>query len=558
MGLGLGSLACGDRDVTPSAPGTDAPDTAENLPPVFADATEKWGVDFENACRFTGEYVLAEIMGQGVVIFDANGDGRLDLYFANGGPVQGDSAPDRLFIAQPDEGYRDATAESGLDCATWTTGVGAADLDNDGDVDLYVGSWGRDRLYRNEGDGTFVEITDVAGIAGDHLTTSVAFLDFDLDGFLDIFVAHYVIPNPDRTCGSIGGGREYCGPAAYTPVPDTLYRNRGDGTFEDASAASGIAGEAASGLGVAVSDFDGDGLLDVYVANDQRPNHLWRNGGDGTFSEVAIRMGVALSGRGNAEASMGVDVADVNGDGWLDIFITHIAGETNTLYLGGATGAFRDASVMSGVGTPSREMTAFGTVFADVDLDGAVDLLVANGRVSQEAIVDGADAPGELARYAERNVLLFNDGAGQFSKSGGRAGAFAKPVHVSRGLASADLDGDGDLDVIVTNVGSPVRLYENVAPRTGHWLVVTAWDHERSRIAVGARVEVTVGERTHVGLSGAGWSYLSGSAPDAHFGLGDAERVDAITIVWPGGERESFPGADVDRVVRLERGTGSR
>ncbi len=543
-------VACDGR-TSRSEPETD-PGSAT---PLLVERTDDWGLDARQSAGFTGEYRLPEIMGSGVVVLDADGDGVEDLLVLDQGPRRDSAAPDRLYLGRADQGF-ELAADRGLAHPGWSMGAAAGDLDNDGDIDVVLGCWGPDAVFRNEGGGAFRDVTEGSGFDGDHLTTSVALLDFDGDGFLDVFLARYVIPDPDRVCGGAAGKREYCGPKSYDPIPDALYRNRGDGTFEDVSVSSGIAGEASSGLGVAVADFDRDGRPDIYVANDQRANHLWMNQGDGTFREEALQRGVALSGRGNVEASMGVDVGDVDGDGHLDVFLTHLMGETNTLYLGSDRGLFRDASSRSGVGGPSRDLTAFGAALLDLELDGDLDLVIADGAVSSDRQRPGTTNEPPLDVYGQPNQVLRNDGTGVFEEAAAGLGTFASIAEISRGLALADLDRDGDLDVVVTNVAGRARVYENVAPRAGRWLSVTAFDPALRRIAVGARIEVRAGGRTFVRLAGGGWSYLSGSSPIAHFGLGEVTEVDDVLVIWPGGERERFRVEGIDTHVRLERGAG--
>jgi hypothetical protein len=471
------------------------------------------------------------------------------------GATRGRAAPDRLFLRQEDGRYRDATEGAGLDQTGYGTGVAAGDVDNDGDVDLYVGNWGPDALYLNDGTGHFTDVTARAGIRGDAWTSSVAFVDYDLDGFLDIFVCHYVKFDPSTVCSQTSGKRDYCGPEAYEGESDTFYRNRGDGTFEDVSQRAGIRSVARNGLGVIVDDFDGDGWPDIYVANDGQANDLWINQKDGRFVDEALAMGVALNGAAVAQASMGVTLADVDGDGDRDLFITNIVNQSHILYRRIDRFGFQDATAACALSVPTRAHTAFGAVFFDADLDGDPDLAVANGRVARGPVLPGAGLGAHWNEYADRNQLVLNDGRGSFSE--GSAGAFADHVEVGRALAAADLDGDGDLDLVMTGVGTPARIFENVQ-RGGHWLEVRVRDERLKRDAVGARVVVHAGGRTQQRLADPAVSYLTSCVTPVHFGLGTATSVDRIEVVWPGGQLEAFPGGPADREITLVRGSGTR
>ena len=536
------------------APATATGDPASGAA-LFREITDACKVTFRHHVTVGGKYALTELMGSGLAVFDADGDGRLDLYFADAGETKGRGAPDRLFLRLADGTYRDATEGAGLDTTGYGTGVAAGDVDNDGDVDLYVGNWGADALYLNDGTGRFTDVTSRSGIKGDSWTSSVAFVDFDLDGWLDLFVTHYLRYDPTKPCAQTSGRPDYCGPEAYDGIASTLYRNRGDGTFDDVTRAAGIDSVARHGLGVIVDDFNGDGWPDVYVANDGHANSLWINQKNGKFVDEALAMGVALNGSGVAQASMGVALGDVDFDGSLDLFVTNIVNESNILYLRAGKSHFRDATAAWGLAAPSRSHTGFGVAFFDADQDGDLDLAVLNGRVVRGEVLPGAAIDGHWNEYAERNQVFLNDGRGRFAEGG--AGAFGQRVEVGRALAAADLDGDGDLDLVMTGVATAARVFENVRT-SGHWLKVRARDERLKRDVFGARVVVQAGATRQQRVVGSATSYFTSCVTPVHFGLGEAKAVDRIEVVWPGGEVESFPGCAADAEIVITRGKGSR
>jgi hypothetical protein len=357
-------------------------------------------------------------------------------------------------------------------------GVAIGDIDNDGDADVYASNYGADRLYRCRGDGTFEEITEASGIDVGGWSASASFFDYDRDGYLDLFVARYVNHDPPRGCSGRAGRLDYCAPQVFDPVLDVLLHNNGDGTFTDVSTEAGIRSvPPANGLGVICEDLDDDGWIDVYVANDGHPNHLWINQGDGTFQEAGLLTGSALNVHGQAEAGMGIVACDFDDDLHLDLFMTHQSKETNTLYknLGGDRG-FADVSGESGLGDTSWAYTGFGTAAFDVELDGDQDLVVVGGRVRLGDPWPDAEIEPPWDRLAEPNLFYLNDGSGRFTLACTQAAAICAPVEVSRGLSVADIDRDGDLDVLVANAQGPARLYRNDAPPQGHWLNVRAVD----------------------------------------------------------------------------------
>ncbi len=524
----------------------------------FTDVSAEVGLDFVHESGATGGLALPEIMGAGVALLDYDGDGDLDLYLVNGGLVTADRPPpvNRLYRQEADGTFVDVTAESGLGDPGNGMGVAVGDIDNDGHVDVYVTNYGPDALYRNRGDGTFTDITLAAGIDVPGWSCSAAFVDYDRDGFLDLYVTQYVDFDPSRRCFSAAGKPEFCGPKVFPPVPDVLLRNNGDGTFTDVSVATGIADRAAAGLGVVCEDFNDDGWVDLYVANDAYPNFLWINGTDGGFREMAVSLGAAYNLHGETEAGMGVVAADLDNDTLVDLFVTHLSFETNTHYrnLGPDVG-FADVTGETGLAAGSMPYTGFGVAAFDLDLDGDDDLVVVNGRVNRLQPLPGAwvEPPWDL--LAEPNLVYLNDGTGSFSPAGPGPSAVCDPIEVTRGLAVGDIDSDGDIDLLIGNVHGPARLYRNDTPRLGHWLGVRVVDPGLNRIALGARITLYCGDRRLVRTARRASSYLSSVDPRVHFGLGPARRVDRIDVRWPDGLHETFPGSEVDRMVELVRGT---
>ncbi len=494
----------------------------------------------------TGKRWLPEITGAGAALFDADGDDDLDLFLTNG------QGPHQLYLQRSPGSFEPAPLPA-PPAGTHGMGVTAGDYDADGDLDLYVTSHGRDQLLANAGDGTFTDVTESAGLGDDGWGTSAVFFDLDRDGDLDLFVARYAAFDPDVQCHDKAGMVDYCGPLSLPPTSDLLYRNRGDGTFEDVSRRASVSTKAAAGLGVVAEDFDGDGWTDLAVANDAYANHLWLNQKDGTLRESGIAWGFAFNQHGQAEAGMGIVCADLDGDLGLDLFLTHLDVESNTIYRASGKGWFEDVSGRTGLAAPSMPYTGFGVVALDVEHDGDLDLFVANGRV-----VRGRDARADdpWSAYVERN-LAFENVDGRFEE---RANAFTAPAEISRGLASGDLDGDGDLDLVVCNIEAPVRLYRNVAADGSHWLSVRAVAANGSKGApidsIGARVTLRSAGGDQVRGIHAQGSYLSSSPFRAHFGLGDQGRYDAIDVRWPDGTEERFPGGSADRRITLVQGEG--
>ena len=501
---------------------------------------------------------VPDVMAGGVALFDFDSDGDLDVYFSNvdclypnAGRIQ--NPTNRLYRQDANGRFTDVTRSSRVEHWEYGIGVAIGDFDNDGHPDLFASNFGQDLLFRNAGDGTFEDVTARAGLTSDGWSSSALFFDYDRDGLLDLFVAQYVFYDFAKECTDPAGRPDFCGPRMFPPTPDRLFHNEGNGRFRDVSDASGVARESAAGLGVVSADFNEDGWPDLYVANDAYPNHLWINQGNGTFLDDALLLGAALNEHGKPEAGMGVVAADFDNDADLDLFMTHLKKETNTYYRNLGPGGFEDATNAVGLGQASVPFTGFGTVSLDVELDGDLDLLVANGAVNRGRPIDGVSMGEPWNWFAEPNLAFLNTN-GVFALTTTGFEVFTAPVEMSRGLAAGDLDGDGDLDVVVANAHSASRLYRNDAPRAGRYLVVRAIDANRD--ALGATVTVEAGERRFLRLVAGAQSYLSSGDMRAHFGLGDVSSVDAITVRWADGTFERFPGGAVDRAIDLRRGEG--
>jgi hypothetical protein len=536
------------------------------VPPWFEEVTDEVGLTFTHDAGAVDErYFMPQSMGSGVALFDFDGDGLLDVYLLNNGGPKG--RPNQLFRQRPDGTFQNVSKGSGLDFSGHCMGVAVGDVNNDGRPDVVVTEYQGVRLFLNNGNGTFTDVTRAAGLSNPLWGMSAAFVDYDRDGWLDLVLVNYVDYDPTWSCTGPSGARDFCPPGPFRGTITKLFRNRGQGgkgvRFQDVSLESGIGRLAGPGLGVICADFNGDGWPDVFVANDGKPNRLWINQKDGTFKDEAVRRGVAVNDLGQAEAGMGVGWGDVDGDGFQDLFVTHLGSETNTLWLQGPRGIFRDRTASSGMGSPVRRGTGFGTVLADFDHDGAPDAVVVNGRVFKASAVEDTELGPFWSQYGEHNHVLANNGAGRFrdlSPFNRGPGGFSATANVGRGLAVGDVRNSGALGVIITGIAGRVRLYRNVVPRRGNWLVVRAYDPARRRDALGAEITLRAARRQWVRTVQASGSYLSSSDPRAHFGVGPVERFDAIEVLWPDGKpeasREVFPGGAVNRHLTVERGKG--
>jgi hypothetical protein len=549
--LALAETACQRTD--PAGGASEAP--AE--PPWFEDVTEQRGLHFVHDAGPTGTYFMPQQVGSGAALCDFDGDGLLDIYLLqNAGPRSG--VTNRLFCQLPGGRFEDVEG-SGLNIDGWNMGVAVGDVNNDGLPDIVVTQYGGIRLFLNRGGRKFEDATEKSGLFNPTWGTSVAFVDYDRDGWLDLVVVNYV--DYDRTIPCYGpkGNREYCAPRNMRGRVTRLFRNLGPaGRFEDATEKSGLSRRTGPGLGVVCADFDGDGWPDIFIANDGKPNHLWINRRNRTFAEEAVDRGVSVNGMGQTQAGMGIALGDVDGDGLFDLYVSHLGAEGNTLWRQGPRGFFQDRTTAAGLSSGVERGTGFGTLLADFDNDGALDLGVVNGRVAAAPEVKDWSLGPFWSWYGEPNQLFRNDGKGHFREISAHNAPFCGAINMGRGLAQGDIDGDGGVDLLVTSIGGPVRLFRNVAPGRGHWLRVRAFDPVLHRDALGSEVRVRAGGRTWVRWLHPAESYLCSSEPRAHFGLGAAERVEEIEVLWPDGSREAFAGCAADRLVEVRKGSGQK
>ena len=573
----------------------------------FADVTAQAGISFTHTNGAAGEYLLIETTGAGGAFFDYDNDGDLDVYLVDGFDLQGiRSVPinlvyqqgDHYWVREPnqDRGARSRDAaqyavalsprpdsasvsprnvlyrnngdgtftDTGPESKTGDTGYGmgcaAADYDNDGDQDLYVTNYGPNVLYQNNGDGTFADATEQAVVGASQWSTSAAFFDYDNDGVIDLYVTNYVdfTVETNKVCGGyvrtnsqgyraiIEATRSHCAPLEYGGVPDVLYHNNGDGTFADVSVAAGIDDPSGKGLGVVALDYDGDGDQDLFVANDGTPNFLYQNLGDGTFENAALKKGVAYNGVGESEAGMGVDFGDYDNDGDFDLFVANFSYETNTLYRNEG-GFFKDATAEAGLADPSHRFLGFGTNFLDYDNDGDLDLYVANGHVQDKIALFQSGV-----EYMQEHQLFRNDGGGSYAEASSISGEWFLHKQISRGAAFGDYDGDGDVDVLVTNCGGEAKLVRNDGGNRENWLMVRTMGTHSNRDGIGTRVRVVAEGLEQVRQVRSGSSYLTASDPRLHFGLSHRTRIDLVEVRWPSGLVQRLEQVPVNQVLVIE------
>jgi hypothetical protein len=538
---------------------------AERATVTFVDVTAATRIRFKHESSPTTHKYLPETMGSGVALFDADGDERLDLFFVNGAKIDdpmskgakaekaGAKYANRFYLQRSDGAFEDATERAKLAGAGYGMGVAVGDVDNDGDEDLYVTALDRNALYLNDGNGTFADVTDKAGVAGSGWSTSAAFLDYDRDGDLDLFVCRYLEWSFDMDvyCGERRPGyRAYCHPDQFRGAAALLYRNEGDATFVDVSEKAGVANKDGKSLGVAIGDLDGDGLVDLFVANDSVRQFLYRNKGDGTFEEDALLAGAAYNEDGKAYAGMGVDVADYDNDGRPDVVVTNLSNDRYALYRNAGDGSFTYTTNSSNLGRVTLLYSGWGVRFVDYDNDGWKDIFVAQGHV-----LDTIQLTTPNLRYLEPPLLARNEGKGEtvrFADVGAASGAVFGAAWAARGLATGDIDRDGDVDVVVSTTNGPAYVLKNEGGNRASWLQLRLEGTKSNRDAIGATVRVVApsGAAQTATVTTAS-SYCSASDRTLHFGLGGEKTAKLVEIRWPSGTLQKLENVAANQLVKI-------
>ena len=551
IGLMLHSLGCGG-DVARD-PAVDQ-ESSESVAPVFSEVARASGIGFRHFNGGTGRFYFQETHGSGAAFLDYDGDGYQDLYAVNGAPLPPESSgnfqpQNALYRNKRDGTFAEATEEAGVGDRNFGMGVCAGDYDNDGDLDMYVTNFGPNVLYRNNGDGTFTDVAEWAGVDDPRLGTSAAFADYDNDGDLDLYVANNVrISLADSNKCYHGVIEVYCGPLSYQGESGALYRNEGDGTFADVTRSAGMHDESGRQLGVAFGDYDNDGDVDLYVANDMTPNFLFRNDGEGRFAEVGLISEVALDPDAFPEAGMGADWGDYNRDGFLDLVVCNFQWQSCRLLENQGNGFFEDKTIFSGLGRPTYFTLNFGTDLFDYDNDGDLDIFVANGHIEPNIeIIDGAHPT-----FAQHDHLFRNNRDQTFTEVSEQAGLHVLQRMVGRGAAVADYDNDGDLDIFVSNNNQRAILLRNDGGNGNHWLTIETVGTLSNRDGIGARISVTADDLVQIEEVKSGSSYLSQNDLRVHFGLGGRTLVDRIEVSWPSGIIQTLEKVAVDQFLLIE------
>ena len=522
----------------------------------FTDITKTAGITFKHVASPEKRYIV-ESMSGGVALFDYDNDGDLDIYLVNSLTVDlvksKTKTKSELYRNDGDGKFTEVSEKAGVSDIGWGMGVAVGDYNNDGFEDLYVTCLGPNHLLKNNGNGTFTDVTEKAGVGDPRWSTGASFFDYDRDGDLDLFVANYVDFDL-KNLPEFGQGKScqyksipvQCGPRGLKGAGDTLYRNNGDGTFTDVSKQAGVADENGFyGLGVITSDFDDDGLIDIFVANDSTPNFHYRNQGNGTFKEIGFLAGTAVNENGSEQGSMGVTVGDYDHDGKLDLFVTNFDDEYNVLYHNNGNNSFTDVSYAAKLAAVSLPYVGWGTKFFDYDNDGWVDLFVANGHVYPQ-----------LPSYRQRRLLHRNNHDGTFTEVSAQFGALLTEARASRGVAFGDIDNDGDVDLLITDLDGPPQLLRNDGGNANNSIIIKTVGVKSNRSGIGARVKVVAGDLIQVDEVRSGDSYISQSDLRLHFGLEKRTKVDLIEVRWPSGLVEKITGVGVNRIVTIKEGQG--
>jgi hypothetical protein len=538
---------------------TPAASSTSSLVETFVDVTQRLGISFQYRASHTSKKYLLETMGAGVALFDYDNDGRLDIFLVNGAPLSDPTSRgtipqktdsqywNRLYHQKFDGTFEDVTEKAGLQGTGYGFGVAVGDYDNDGFEDLYVTAYGGNKLYRNNGNGTFTDVTQKAGVAGSGWSSSAAWVDLDGDGFLDLVVLRYLDWDfDDIWCGQHKEGyREYCHPDFFKPIPPLIYHNNKDGTFTEVAQQTGL-GKPAKGLGIAIADYDRDGHIDLFFANDSMVEFLYRNKGNGTFEEVGLASGVAVDMDARTYAGMGVDFADYNNDGWPDLVVTDLANQRYALYQNNGDGTFNYASHTAGIGQMTLSHSGWGVRFLDYDNDGWKDILIAQGHD-----LDTINLTFPNLRYREPMLLARNTGHGFVDVSQQSGSVFQKPW-VARGMAIGDIDNDGRLDAVVTTNDGPVHILHNETPSANHWILLKLVGHKSNRDAIGAEVTLVTASGPQYATVSTASSYLSASDKRVHFGLGHETVAQTIEIRWPSGIRQTLKNIAADQILQID------
>jgi hypothetical protein len=525
-------------------------------PILLRDVTKETGITFTHTDGSSGQRYIMETVSAGLALFDYDDDGDVDIYFLNGAPLKGtkcDVAPtNALYRNEGNFRFTDVTKQAGVGDTGYGLGVAVGDYDNDGDLDIYLNNYGPNVLYRNNGDGTFTDVTEKAGVDnGSQVGAGACFLDMDKDGDLDLYVSNYLEFSYDKHVSTACKGFPvYANPRFYRPLPDTVYRNNGDGTFTDVSKESGVGAHPGWGMGIVCADYDNDGDTDVFVGNDVAENFLFQNDGTGKFEEVGLITGVAYDMHGDEQGSMGVDCGDYDNDGLLDFYVTSYQSQLATLYKNLGGGLFEDVTLKTGAGAGTLPNVTWGNSFVDFDNDGDRDIFIACGHLQDNVeLFDGTTT------YFERNILLMNAGDGRFADVTEQSGNGMKVVLSSRGAGFDDLDNDGDIDVVILNSRREPTILRNDSPSKGHWLQVRLRGVKTNRDGVGAHVTVTAGDLTLLDEVHSGRGYQSHYGMRLHFGLGPRQKVDRIEVRWIGGGVDVFENVAADQLITLTEGS---
>ena len=559
ISLSLAALVLTAGGLAPPQSSGPSADHVVSTPGSFVDLTSSLGVHFQYLASHTSRKYLPETMGAGVALFDYDNDGRLDVFLVNGAPLADPTAKgtvpeksgpkywNRLFHQKVDGTFEDVTEKAGLQGAGYGMGVAVGDYDNDGFEDLYVTALGCNKLYHNNGNGTFTDVTDKAGVAGSGWSTSAAWVDLDNDGLLDLVVLRYVQWDFDDVwCGEHKEGfRSYCHPDIFQPITPLVFHNDGNGHFNEVSQKIGLS-KPGKGLGIALGDYDHDGKIDLFAANDSMVEFLYHNKGDGTFEEVGLLSQVAVDGDGRTYAGMGVDFADYNNDGWPDLLVTDLANQRYALYKNNGDASFSYSTFNTGLARITMLHSGWGARFFDYDNDGWKDLIVAQGHD-----LDTVEINYPNLRYHEPMLLLRNTGTA-FVDVSAQSGSVFQQRWLGRGLAVGDIDNDGRIDVVVSTNDGPAHILHNETPTQNHWLTLNLVGHKSNRDAIGAEVKLTTTKGSQFATVTTTGSYLSSSDKRVHFGLGRETTAQALEIRWPSGLQQKLSNLRADQILQID------